>query len=297
MGASGFGGYGFGIDDIFESFFGGARSGPSAQRRPQRGQDLRYDLEISFREAVFGCSNEIEASRHEICPTCNGSGAKPGTTPVRCTECNGTGEVRHVQRSLFGSFVNVATCSRCRGTGEEVTTPCPECNGQKVVVRTRTLSVKIPAGVDDGTRIRLNGEGELGVLGGPPGNLYVFITVKPHEFFARQDNNIILELSINVAQAALGDLIKVPTLDGDQELSIPAGTQTGEVFRIKAHGVPYLRRAGRGDQLVVVDVAIPKKLSKEQRELFEALGDTLGKEIIAQREKSFLDQIKEALGL
>jgi molecular chaperone DnaJ len=165
------------------------------------------------------------------------------------------------------------------------------------VIRKRTLSVKIPPGVDDGTRIRLTGEGELGTLGGPPGNLYVFISVKPHVFFARQDNNIILELSINVAQAALGDEVVVPTLDGDETLAIPAGTQTGEVFRLRGHGVPYLRRPGRGDQLVVVTVAIPTNLSPDQRELFGSLGETLGKEIIAQRERGFLDRVREALGL
>ena len=295
MGASGF--EGFGIDDIFESFFGGARTGASARRRPQRGQDLRYDLRISFREAVFGCEQEITASRHETCPTCSGSGAKPGTTPVRCSECKGTGEVRHVQRSLFGSFVNVATCPRCNGTGEEITSVCPECHGRKRVTKTRTLSVKIPAGVDDGTRIRLTGEGELGTLGGPPGNLYVFISVTPHEFFTRQDNHVILELEINVAQAALGDLIQVPTLDGDEELTIPAGTQTGEVFRLRARGVPYLRRPGRGDQLVIVTAGIPTKLTPDQRELFETLGKGLGREVIAQREKGFLDRVKDALGL
>ncbi len=202
-----------------------------------------------------------------------------------------------MQRSLFGSFVNVSICPRCRGTGKEITTPCPECQGRKRVIRKRTLSVKIPPGVDDGTRIRLTGEGELGALGGPPGNLYVFISVKPHVFFARQDNNIILELSINVAQAALGDEIVVPTLDGDETLAIPAGTQTGEVFRLRGHGVPYLRRPGRGDQLVVVTVAIPTNLSPDQRELFETLGETLGKEIIAQRERGFLDRVREALGL
>jgi molecular chaperone DnaJ len=297
MGAGGFDGFGFGIDDIFESFFGGTRGGTSARQRPQRGQDLRYDLSISFEEAVFGCEKEIEASRHETCPTCNGSGAKPGTSPVRCSECNGTGEVRHVQRSLFGSFVNVSSCPRCRGTGEEITSPCEECHGQKRVLRTRHLSVKIPAGVDDGTRIRLTGEGELGALGGPPGNLYVFISVEPHKFFSRRDNDILLELSINVAQAALGDLIQVPTLDGDEELSIPAATQTGDMFRLKAHGVPYLRRPGRGDQLVIVTVAIPDKLTPEQRELFKELGDTLGKEIISQREKGFVDRVKDVLGL
>jgi molecular chaperone DnaJ len=296
-GPSGFEGFGFGIDDIFESFFGGTRTGASARNRPQRGADLRYDLRISFEEAVFGCEEEIEASRHETCSTCAGSGAKPGTTPVRCPECNGSGEVRHVQRSLFGSFVNVTTCPRCGGSGEEITSPCPECQGHKRVVRTRKLSVRIPPGVDDGTRIRLTGEGELGVLGGPPGDLYVFVSVKPHEFFVRRDNDIILELSINVAQAALGDRITIPTLDGDEEISIAPGTQTGDVVRLKAHGVPYLRRPGRGDQMIVITVAIPKRIDERQRELFEELSQTLGKEIIAQRERGFLDRVKEALGL
>jgi molecular chaperone DnaJ len=258
---------------------------------------VRADLHISFEEAIFGCDKEIEVSRHEVCPVCNGSGAKPGTNPIRCRDCNGTGEVRHVQRSILGSFVNVSTCPRCRGTGEEIPTPCTECGGRKVVQRSRHLSVKIPAGVDDGTRIRLAGEGELGTMGGPPGNLYVFISVNPHPFFARQENDILLELEINVAQAALGDIVRVPTLEGEQELSIPAGTQTGEVFRLRGQGVPYLRRSGRGDEMVIITVAVPKKLTQQQRQLFTQLGETLGKEIVAQREKGFLDRVKDALGL
>jgi molecular chaperone DnaJ len=295
-GGAGFEGFGFGFDDIFESFFGGARGGTSA-RRPRAGQDLRYDLEISFEEAVFGCEHEIEAARHETCPTCNGSGAKPGTTPVRCSECGGTGEVRHVQRSILGSFVNVTTCPRCQGSGEEISTPCPQCAGQKLVINTRHLTVKIPPGVDDGIRIRLTGEGEPGTMGGPPGNLYVFISVKRHRYFKRQNNDIVLELEINVAQAALGDLVEVPTLEGTHEIAIPAGTQTGEVLRLRGQGVPHLRRSGRGDQLVVLTVTTPRKLSARQRELFQELGDTLGKEIVAQPEKGFLDRFKDALGL
>ena len=297
MRGTGFEGFGFGFDDIFESFFGGARRGASARRRPQRGQDLRYDLTISFEEAVFGCERQIGGSRHVSCPVCNGTGAKPGTTPVRCRECNGTGEVRHVQRSILGSFVNVTSCPRCRGAGEEILSPCPECDGRKTVVRSRTLSVKIPAGVDDGTQIRLTGEGELGVWGGPPGNLYVFIAVEPHPFFVRQNNHIMLELVINVAQAALGDVVRVPTLQDEEELVIPSGTETGDVFRFKGRGVPYLRRAGQGDQLIVITVAIPQELSEKQRELFEELGETLGKEIVSQRERGFLDRVKEAFGL
>jgi molecular chaperone DnaJ len=295
-GGAGFEGFGFGFDDIFESFFGGARTGASA-RRPRAGQDLRYDLEISFEEAVFGCDKEIEASRHEPCPTCNGSGAAPGTSPVRCRECGGTGEVRHVQRSILGSFVNVTTCPRCQGSGEEITTPCSECSGSKLVVNTRRLTVSIPAGVDDGIRIRLNGEGEPGTMGGPPGNLYVFIAVKSHRYFKRQNNDVILELVINVAQAALGDLVKVPTLEGEQEVAIAAGTQTGEVIRLRGQGVPYLRRSGRGDQLIVLTVSTPRKLSARQRELLKELGDTLGGEIVAQPEKGFLDRFRDALGL
>jgi molecular chaperone DnaJ len=166
-----------------------------------------------------------------------------------------------------------------------------------MVTRSRRLSIKIPAGVDDGTRIRLTGEGELGTLGGPPGDLYVFVRVEPHPYFTRQENDILLELMINVAQAALGDAVRVPTLEGEEELTIPAGTQTGEVFRLKGRGVPYLRRAGRGDEIVVITVAIPKKLTDRQRVLLEELGGTLGKEIVSQRERGFLDRVKEALGL
>ena len=296
--ANGAGGYGFGgFEDIFESFFGGMRGGTSSRRRPRRGQDLRYDLKIAFKEAIFGCEKELQVPRYETCSTCHGTGAKPGTTPIRCSECNGTGEIRHVQRSVFGSFVNVTPCPRCNGSGEEIPAPCPDCNGQKRVRRTRRLSVKIPAGVDNGTRIRLTGEGEYGSLGGEAGDLYVFISVEPHEFFIRQDNEIILELSINIAQAVLGDKITVPTIDGNEEMTISAGTQSGTIARLKAHGVPYLRRPGRGDQLVVLTVDIPQKLSDKQRDLFLELGETLSKETIHPQDKGFLERVKEAFGL
>ena len=248
----GFGGFG----DIFGDLFGfGTRT--RTRRAPRRGADLRYDLTISFEEAVFGCERELEIPRYETCPRCRGSGAEPGTSPIRCPQCNGTGEVRRTQQSILGSFINVTTCPRCQGEGEIVTTPCSECRGQKRVRVTRTLSVKVPAGVDNGTQIRLAGEGEPGVYDGPPGSLYVVVSVKPHRYFRRQDNHIILELAINVAQAALGDEVMVPTLEGEEHLVIPAGTQTGKVFRLRGQGVPYLRRNGRGDQLVMVQVAIP----------------------------------------
>ncbi len=294
---TGFGGFGpfSGIDEIFESFFGATRP-RTARRAPRRGTDLRYDLTITFEEAIFGCEKELEIPRHETCPHCRGSGAEPGTTPTRCPQCNGTGEVRRVQQSILGSFVNVTTCPRCRGEGEIVTTPCSECRGQKRVRVTRRLTVKIPPGVDDGTQIRLAGEGEAGIYGGPAGNLYVVLHVQPHPYFRRQDNDIIIELAINVAQAALGDKIKVPTLDGEEELVIPAGTQTGKVFRLRGKGVPYLRRNGRGDQLVIVRVAVPTKLTPEQKKLFKELSKTLGQEVIPQEEKGLLDHLREVLG-
>ncbi len=298
---TGFGGFsdvgGFGgIEDIFESFFGGARTS-TARRGPSRGADLRYDLTIEFQEAVFGCEKEIGVARHEACPVCNGSGAEPGTAPIRCPQCNGTGEVRRQQQTFLGSFVQVTTCPRCQGEREIITSPCNNCRGRKVVQVERSISVKIPAGVDDNTRIRLAGEGEPGERGGPPGNLYVVLHVKPHPFFRREDKDILLELGINVAQASLGDKIKVPTLEGEEELTIPAGTQTGEVFRLRGQGVPFLRRNGRGDQLVVIQVMTPTRLTAKQKELLAELGKTLGKEVVQQSEKGFFDKFKDALGI
>jgi molecular chaperone DnaJ len=299
---AGFGGYGDfggfgGIEDIFESFFGGMRTGTSARRGPARGADLRYDLSITFEEAVFGCEKEIVVPRHEVCPQCQGSGAEPGTQPIRCPQCNGTGEVRRQQQTILGSFIQVTTCPRCQGEREIVTTPCTQCRGQKVVQVERTISVRIPAGVDNGTRIRLAGEGEPGHRGGPAGNLYVELQVQSHDYFRREDTNILLELDINVAQAALGDKIKVPTLDGDEELSIPAGTQTGELFKLRGKGVPYLRRNGRGDQLVMVHVLTPIKLTKKQKQLLTELGSTLGKEVVHQPEKGLFAKVREMIGI
>jgi molecular chaperone DnaJ len=258
---------------------------------------LRYDLSITFEEAVFGCEKEIVVPRHEVCPQCQGSGAEPGTQPIRCPQCNGTGEVRRQQQTILGSFIQVTTCPRCQGEREIVTTPCTQCRGQKVVQVERTISVRIPAGVDNGTRIRLAGEGEPGHRGGPAGNLYVELQVQSHDYFRREDTNILLELDINVAQAALGDKIKVPTLDGDEELSIPAGTQTGELFKLRGKGVPYLRRNGRGDQLVMVHVLTPIKLTKKQKQLLTELGSTLGKEVVHQPEKGLFAKVREMIGI
>lgn len=287
---------GFGFGDIFEDLFGFGATRAAARRAAQRGDDLRYDLTLSFEEAAFGCEKELEITRLETCPVCGGTGAEPGTAPIRCPQCNGTGEVRRVRQSVFGSFVNVATCGRCGGQGEVVSTPCNNCRGQKRARVTKKISVQVPGGVDSGTQIRLSEEGQAGLRGGMPGNLYVVISVRKHPYFKRQNNEVLLELPINVAQAALGDEIEVPTLDGTEKLTIPAGTQTGETFRLRNKGIPYLRGDGRGDQLVTAYVVTPKKLTPDQRELFEQLGRTLGKEVIPQGEKGFFDRLRDVLG-
>ncbi len=301
-GAPGFG-FDFGFRDpfeIFEEVFGdlgfGFRTG--RRRGPRRGADLRYDLTLSFEEAVFGCQKEIEITRLDICPACQGSGAEPGTTPVRCSECNGTGQVRRVQHSILGSFVNVSTCPVCGGTGETIPIPCRRCNGAGRTHITRKLSVNIPAGVDTGTRIRLAGEGEPGERGGPPGNLYVFLEVEPHPYFRRQGDDLVVEMGINVAQAALGATVTIPTLEGEEQFEVPPGTQNGAIFRLRGRGVPHLQRNGRGDLLILVQVEIPTRLTHEQRELFQKLAVLLGGEsAVKVRQPTFLDRLREALGL
>ncbi len=287
------------INDIFSEFFGGfTHTGTAQQRRsPRRGADLRYDLKLEFLEAVFGVEKEIEIVRNETCPRCTGNGAEPGTTPSRCRTCNGTGEVRRMQQSILGSFVSVTTCPTCGGSGEVIAVPCKQCGGKKQIRSTRALSVNIPPGVDNGTQMRLNNEGEPGVNGGPPGNLYVVINVTPHAYFRRKDQDIIVEVSINIAQAALGDEVEIPTVDGKEKLVIPPGTQSGGVFRIKGKGVPHLRRSARGDQIVVVDVGIPQSLTPEQRRLFLELAKTLGKDVVPQQAKGFFDKLRDAFGV
>ena len=303
---AGFGGFGMGgfggLDDIFEEFFGAGFAGGSrrrSRRGPGRGRDLSYELTIDFEEAVFGTEKEIEIPRQEVCEECRGTGAAPGTSPSRCPECGGTGEVRTVRQTFLGSMINVNTCPRCRGRGEIITTPCPVCQGSGKTRVTRRLKVNIPAGVDDGMKIRIQGEGEPGQNGGPPGNLYVIINVRPHKYFKRRNHDILLEITINVAQAALGDTITVPTVDGEAELTIPPGTQTGESFRLRGKGFPRLRRdgtsAGRGDQWVIVQVVVPKHLTPEQRELFEALAETLDTNIIPPQSKGFFDRVLDFL--
>jgi molecular chaperone DnaJ len=247
----GFEGFNFGgFGDIFDTFFGGVAS--TARRGPQRGADLSYNTIITFEEAAFGCEKEIDILRTGNCSLCQGTGCKPGTKPNRCPSCNGSGQVRRVQQSIFGHFTNIATCSQCR------------------------ISVKIPAGVNNGTQIRLSGEGHAGDRGSSPGDLYISLTVKQHEAFTRDGDDILYKLPINFAQAALGAEVDVPTLDGKITIKVSAGSQTGQVFRLKNKGIPHLHRRGHGDQFVTLNVVTPDSLTKKQRQLFEELAKTLG---------------------
>jgi molecular chaperone DnaJ len=310
QGAGGFGAEGFGftdLNDIFEAFgfgFGGAAGGGrrSSRSRARAGRDIRYDMNLTFEESVFGADKEIEVTRMENCEHCAGSGAEPGTTARRCTDCNGTGEIRQPRATLLGTIIESTPCSRCHGKGEVVDTPCKECRGQGQVRKSRKINVKIPAGVDDSTRLRVVNEGEPGENGGPNGNVQIFFHVAPHEFFRRREHDIILDIKINVAQAALGASMTVPTVEGPETLAIPAGTQSGKVFRLRNKGFPRLRSDGssasRGDQLVVVQVVVPTKLTAEQRQLFEELNRTLGNaEAEPQKAgKGFFDRVLDFFG-
>jgi molecular chaperone DnaJ len=280
------------INDLFETFFASASA---SQRRSgsQRGADLRYDLTITFEEAVFGCQKDIELPRWENCTTCSGSGAAPGTSTARCSACQGTGEIRRVQQSIFGQFVNVTMCERCRGEGRVITTPCEKCRGQGRVRNNRRVKVNIPAGVDDGINVRVTGEGEVSSRGGTPGNLYVILSVKAHPFFKRNGNDIIYELPISFTQAALGAEVEVPMVDNKTTmLKIPPGTQSGRTFRLKNMGVPVVHSTARGDQHVTVKVVTPTNLSPEEKRLFEEL-ERLEKERSDQNDKNIFRNLFE----
>lgn len=289
---------GFGFSDIFETFMSaaGAGAGTTARRRAQRGAHLAYRLTVEFEEAVFGSEKEIEVPRLATCERCNGSGAEPGSEPQTCPTCQGRGEVRRVQQSIFGQFVSVVPCDKCYGEGKVVSVVCTECKGEGRVRETRRLAVKIPAGIEDGSQIRLVGEGEAGPRGTPPGDLYIEVNVKPHKLFKRDGNDLILDLNLNIAQAALGAELQVPTVDGGTaELKVPPGTQNEKVFRIKSLGVPYLRGTGRGDMLVSVNVQVPTNLNEEQKRLLRELARTLGEATPEPQDKGFLGKIKDAL--
>ena len=271
FGGGGFGGAfgGGGFEDIFGNIFdmfGGG--GGRGQRGPERGADLRQDVRISFRDAVFGTTMKVNVQRHEDCDHCHGTGGEPGSKVETCPNCHGSGQEAVVQNTPFGRMQTVRTCSRCGGRGKVIEKPCKVCRGQGQAVKRRDIEIKIPAGVDDGARLRVSGEGEPGTLGGPKGDLYVYISVSRDKEFERSGNDVVLRQTISFSQAALGATIQVPTLEGKVELKIPEGTQTGTAFRIKGQGVPYLRQPSqRGDQHVVVTVETPKKLTDKQRQL------------------------------
>ncbi len=283
--------------DIFGDLFGFGGFGRTSQRArnaPRRGADLQYRLDLTFEEAVFGVEKEIEITRDELCGTCNGSGAEPGTSPVRCSTCNGSGEVRRTRQTILGSMVQVTTCPACNGQGETISTPCHTCKGRGLERRNRKKVISVPAGVDSGTQIRLAGEGQPGVNGGPNGNLFIAIKVKAHKYFRRREYDVLLDLNINIAQATLGADVEIPTVDGPTMLKIPNGTQPGKILRLRGKGIPKLRGNGRGDQLVVINVEVPVNVNDDQRQLFEQLAESLGSEVRPQ-ERGFLDWLKEAL--
>ncbi|MFC1944825.1 molecular chaperone DnaJ [Chloroflexota bacterium] len=294
-GGRGFEGFNFGgFGDIFDAFFGGF--GSTGKTAPQRGADLQCELSLSFEEAVFGCRKELELERTDNCTRCHGSGAEPGSKPERCQTCNGTGQLRRSQQSVFGRFINVVACDRCRGEGTIIENPCTSCNGRGRERRVGKVSVDIPAGIDQGTQLRMSGEGDAGGRGGGRGNLYITLRVGQHEFFRREGDNILYDLPLNFAQAALGDEVEVPTLDGNVSLKVPTGTQTGKIFRLKDKGVPHFRRAGRGDQLVRARVVTPQSLDEQQKKLLMELAETMGPAVLPGEDKGFFDRIKDVFG-
>ena len=297
-GAGGFSGFGNagGMEDIFDMFFGGQGRGGFGGRRsknaPQRGADLRLDLEISFEEAAFGVEKEVRLNREETCDSCQGSGAEPGSEVEVCPECHGSGEVQFTQNTMFGQMMNVRPCPRCNGQGKVIKKPCRKCGGNGRFKKDKKLTVKIPAGVDTDSRLRVTGEGEAGLRGGGKGDLYVYLYVKPHKFFERDGTTVLCEIPINIVQATLGAEIKVPTLDGQIVMKVPEGTQPGKVLRLKGKGIASLRNGERGDQLVKVKVVIPTKLNDKQKDALKKFAD-IGGDNINPEEKSFLKKIAD----
>lgn len=298
-GQPGFDGFNFGgFGDIFDAFFGGAAGQRGRRGGPARGADLRVNVTLEFEEAVFGVEKQLEVTRNETCAICSGLGSEPGSQPQRCPTCNGTGEIRRVQQSIFGQFVNVTACERCHGEGRIISSPCKECRGNGRQRRARTITVRIPAGVDSGSQIRLSSEGDAGAGGGGPGNLYVLINVRPHSLFKRDEDDILYELGLNVSQAALGAELRVPTIEGDVMLKVPPGTQSDKVFVLRERGVPHVRGGGRGDQLVRVRVVTPQQLTAEQKKLFQQLAASFGGEHTEvppddPHEKGFFEKVKD----
>lgn len=294
-GAGGFGGFGFGQDgfsDIFDMFFGGGMTGSRRRTGPRRGADREIRLDISFEDAVFGQEKEIEITRMEKCEHCKGNGAEPGTKITTCPSCKGTGQVRSVQSTPFGRFETVRTCSRCNGEGKVVQTPCSVCKGTGQVRKNRRINVRIPAGIDNGSRLRMSGEGEPGQNGGPPGDLYITVIVRPHPHFEREGNNLITKVDIDFVQAALGAEIEIALLGGGkQTVKIPEGIQPGDILTIKGKGIPFLHSHRFGDLKIIVNVKIPTRLTRKQKELLLQF-----KEEEKPEKKGFFNKFKDAMG-
>lgn len=284
-GGGGFGGFqDFDLGDIFGSMFGGGFGGQQTrQNGPRKGENLRITLQLTFEEAVFGCEKSVSVTRNESCKDCGGTGAKKGTSPETCPVCRGSGQVQSTQRTPFGVFSSSSPCQNCKGTGKIIKEPCPSCKGEGRVRKTRTIRVKIPAGIDDGQTISLRGEGNGGAQGGPAGDLYVTVYVKEHKMFKRDGQDIILEMPISFVQAALGATLTVPTVDGKVQYDLPEGTQTGTVFRLRGSGVPSVNGRGRGDQYVKVNVEIPRNLNHEQKELLRKFDEATGDSCYSER--------------
>jgi molecular chaperone DnaJ len=304
----GFGGYPGGADpfgfggqagspfaDIFETFFGTTSTG-RRPRTPSRGADIQVGLTIEFEEAIFGAEKDVEITRLEVCESCEGSRMRGGQTPPVCSICNGAGQVRRAQQTILGQFMTSTPCPACGGEGVNISDPCPECRGRGRVPQNRTITVSVPAGIDDNSSLRLTGQGEASPDGGLAGNAYVRIIINPHPLFTRKDRTIFAPVRVNVAQAALGDELEVETIDGPVAFRLPEGTQSGQQFRLKGRGAPPVGGTDRGDQIVTVQVVTPKKLTDEQRELFAQLAETLDSEMPRiETERTFFSRVKDAL--
>src|SRR5947209_11705098 len=285
----------FGIGDLFETFFGGDLRRREA-RGPMRGADLRMEIEVDLLDAVQGRERVITVPRLETCERCHGNGAEPGTSTSTCSTCNGRGEVRQVQQSVFGRLVNVSTCPRCGGAGKTVDKQCIHCRGEGRERKDREIGLTIPAGIDDGQQLRVAGEGEAGMRGGPTGDLYVLIRLKEHALFRREGDDLVHLARLSPAQAALGDEIGVPTIEGPEaKVRVPAGAQHGQMVRVRGKGVPHLGGSGRGDQLVYLDVVVPRTLSKEQRRLYTQLHD-IEDATSQDGDQDLFGRIKDAMG-
>ena len=302
-GAGGFGGFGgfggggfsggFGdFGDIFDTFFGGGGRSQARRNGPEQGADLRMDIELTFEEAAFGVEKELKVPRMENCTECGGTGAAKGTSPEECSNCHGTGQVQSYANTPFGRMVNSHVCERCGGSGKIIKTPCKECGGRGQKKVNKTIKVKIPAGIDEGQRIRVSGGGQAGKRGGPSGDLYVYVYIKKHELFTREGYDVLCEVPVTFVQAALGDTIEVPTIHGKGEMKVAAGTQSGTIMRLRGKGIPMLRRNGNGDQHVRIKVLTPQKLSSRQKELLKEFADLSGNKVNPEQE-SFFSKVKK----